>query len=395
MWESKGKVAIVGVGFSKLSRKPEGTLGARCMEACTSAINDAGLKLSDIDGIATYPDQPFRGAGNVAGIDLVDIDFILHYLDLAPHVKWYAEIGHGMVTSAVLEAVNALLAGTCKYALVWRALHQPQGRAYKDITTNVATGDSQFQHPYGFGATYQNHAFAYRRYMDQYGAKREHMATLAVTQRGYANKNENAFFYKTPLSREDYINARMISDPMCLYDCDIPVEGAAAVVLTRTERAKALRNPPAYVAGYAQNTDRRPELLISQLIDYMKAGASLADQMWDMSGLRPKDVDVALIYDGFSPSVYYALEAGGFCKQGEAFEFIQGGTIGPGGKLPLNTHGGSLSEGRLHGMGHLAEAVRQVTGRAGARQVPDCHVAYMTAASPLTRGSGMIITSEP
>ena len=390
MWESKGKVAIVGVGFSKLSRNPEGTLGARCLEASINAAKDAGVNLADIDGIASLPEAP-RGPD---GLDLVTVNFMLQHLEIAPRVQWYSQLDQGMNPSAVIEAVNALAAGACRYALVWGAMHQPKG-IYGAVTTNVAAGDSQFQNPDGFGSAFQYHALAYQRYMDLYGAKRAHMATLAVTQRGYANKNENAFFYKTPLSREDYMNARMISDPMCLLDCDIPVEGAAAVVLTRTERAKALRNPPAYVAGYAQNTDRRPELIVSSLIDYMKAGASVADQMWDMSGLRPKDADVALIYDGFSPSVYYALEAGGFCKQGEAFEFIQGGTIGPGGKLPLNTHGGSLSEGRLHGMGHLAEAVRQVTGRAGARQVPDCHVAYMTAASPLSRGSGMIITSEP
>ena len=197
------------------------------------------------------------------------------------------------------------------------------------------------------------------------------------------------------MTRDDYMNSRMIADPLCLFDCDIPVEGAAAIVLTTAERAKDLPNPPAYVAGYGQNTSNMPNLMVYPLLDYMETGGSIADRVWERSGMAPSDVDVALLYDGFSPSVYYWLESAGFCGKGEAHQFIQDGRIERTGQLPVNTHGGALSEGRLHSIGHLAEGVYQVTGRAGERQVPGCRTAYVTAGSPMLRGSGMLLTAEP
>jgi acetyl-CoA acetyltransferase len=218
---------------------------------------------------------------------------------------------------------------------------------------------------------------------------------MVVNQRANANKNERAYFHDKPMSRDDYMNARMIADPLCLFDCDIPVEGAVAILLTSGERARALKNPPAYIAGYGQNTDPRPNLMVYTLVDYMAGGGSIAEQVWDRSGLSAKDVDVAELYDGFSPSTYYWLESAGFCGQGEAFEFAQDGRIEIGGELPVNTHGGALSEGRLHSMGHLAEGVLQITRRAGSRQVGDCNVALITAGSPMLRGSGVLLTSEP
>ena len=394
MWEHRNQVAVVGVGFSRLTRDPQGTLGAHAIEACSNAVEDAGLQLGDIDGIASYPEPPFRGAGNVDGRDLVSVNYVIQHLDIGREVQWYAEIDQGMVLSAVIEAVNALAAGACRYALVWRALHQPRG-TYGAVSDSYARGEAQFQAPYGFGSSFQPHALAYRRYMDLYGATRDDMATLAVAQRAYANMNEKAYFYDRPMTRQDYIDTRMISDPLCLFDCDIPVEGAAAVVLTTADRARDLRHPPAYVAGYGQNTARRPNLMVYTLVDYMESGGSIASKVWERSGMEPGDVDVALLYDGFSPSVYYWLESAGFCGPGEAHRFIQEGRIEPGGELPVNTHGGALSEGRLHSVGHLAEGVYQVTGRAGPRQVPGCGVAYVTAGSPMLRGSGLLLTSQP
>jgi acetyl-CoA acetyltransferase len=394
MWESRGKVAIAGVGYSELTRGVTGPLGLRAMEACRNAAADAGVALDQIDGIATYPEAPFRGAGHTDGIDVVTVDYILKHLDLAPEIRWYAQTEQGMVLSAVIEAVNAVAAGACNYALVWRALHRPQG-TYGSIRSNTVTGPTEFLLPYGFGASFQLHALSYQRYMSRFGAKREHMATMVVNQRNNANKNERAFFHDRPMTRDDYMDARMIADPLCLFDCDVPVEGAVAVVITSAERARDLKNPPAYVAGYGQNTDRRPTLPVYTLVDYMKSGQSIMNQIWDRSGLGTRDVDVAELYDGFSPSTYYWLESAGFCGKGEAYQFVQDGRVEIGGELPVNTHGGALSEGRLHSMGHLGEAVFQITGRAGPRQVEDCNVALVTAGSPMLRGSGVLLTSQP
>src|SRR5579871_486140 len=157
MWEGKGKTAVVGVGFSRLSRHAEAPLGRLALDACQAAVADAGLEMSDIDGAATYPDQPFRGAGNRDGEDLVSAVFGLNHFGLAPDVQWYAQISTGMIPSALIEGVNALLAGACKYVLVWRALHQPKG-TYGAWRSDVAGGDSQFTAPYGFTGVFQVHA---------------------------------------------------------------------------------------------------------------------------------------------------------------------------------------------------------------------------------------------
>ena len=204
------------------------------------------------------------------------------------------------------------------------------------------------------------------------------------------------YFRSQPLSREDYLASRFIAEPLCLFDCDIPIEGAAAFLITSAERAGELRQPPAYIAACAQQTSSRRTLISYVLDDYVECGGTLANQLWKDAGLGPREMRAAQLYDGFSPSVYYWLEAAGFCGRGEAHSFIQGGRIDrDDGELPLNTFGGSLSEGRLHGMGHLAEAARQVAGRAGPRQVADCDAACAIDGSPLLRGSGIVFTAEP
>ena len=232
----------MGVGYSALTRNAEGTLGERSVAAAQNAALDAGIELSQIDGLASFPEAPYRGAGNIDGMDLVSVEYMLRHLKVAPEVRWYAEIEEGMILSAVVEAVNALLAGACSYALVWRALHQPGG-LYGAVRSRYAAGAAQFQAPYGLASSFQPHALAYQRYMSLFGATRAHMASLATSQRANANKNERAYFYERPMTHEDYMNARMISDPLCLYDCDIPVEGAVAVVLTTADRARGPATP--------------------------------------------------------------------------------------------------------------------------------------------------------
>jgi acetyl-CoA acetyltransferase len=156
-----------------------------------------------------------------------------------------------------------------------------------------------------------------------------------------------------------------------------------------------LSNPPAYIAGYGQNTASRRTLLYYTLDDYMACGGSLANKLWQSAGLGPHDMDAAQLYDGFNPSTLYWLEAAGFCAEGEGAAFVRDGRIAIEGELPVNTFGGSLSEGRMHGMGHIAEAVRQVTGRAEQRQIPGASAVCAIDGSPMLRGSGLIVTREP
>ena len=394
MWSGKGKTAIVGVGYSQLTRNSQKPLGLLTVDACRAALEDAGVAPEQVDGLATYPEAPFHGAGVKDGEDIVSVAYLLNHLSLAEDVRWYAQIETGMIASPVIEAVNALVAGACNYVLIWRSLHQPRGR-YGAWTSNRAAGESQFMAPYGCTSIFQWHAMQWQRYMHKYGATREHLATFVVNSRRNANLNPRAFFYTTPMSHDDYMASRWIAEPLCLFDCDIPVEGCVAIILTTAERARDLRNPPAYIAGYGQNTSRRRTLFHYALDDYVACGQSLATKLWSSSGFGPKDMAAAELYDGFSPSTLYWLKAAGFCKEGEAYQFIQDGRIALEGELPVNTFGGSLSEGRLHGMGHIAEAVFQVTRRAEKRQIPNAAAVCAIDGSPMLRGSGIIVTKEP
>jgi acetyl-CoA acetyltransferase len=391
-WPGKGKVAVVGIGFSPIQRNTDAPLGVFAKIAVENAVADAGLKIDDVDGLATYAEPPFIGARRVDGEDMVTAEFVLDSLPFK-EVRWYADLREGMVISAVQAAVFALLAGACRYAVVWRAMAQPRG-PYGRLEQAEVGGEAQFQATFGCISPIQWHAMAYRRYLQLYGASREEMATLVVNSRRNATRNPNAYF-RTPLTREEYLNARMISDPLCLLDCDVPVQACAALVLTRADRARDLRNPPAYIAAVRQTAYRRQNLLHYTLHDYYEAGRSLADRLWSDAGLGPKDMAAAELYDGFSPTVWYWLEAAGFCGRGEAHAFIQGGRIEVGGELPVNTHGGSLSQGRLHGIGHIAEAVLQVMGRAGDRQVRDAGAVCAFVGSPMLRGGAIVVTREP
>jgi acetyl-CoA acetyltransferase len=397
MWDARGKIAIVGVGASELTRRPARGLGAMAIEACRKAVADAGLPLSAIDGLTTYPRAPFAGSGVVDGEHRVTPFFILNHLPLADDVRWYAQQEDGEISSAVVEACNALLARACNYVLVWRAMYVPKGTYGKiEAPAGRAAGDAAFLFPYGFGSILDEFGMAFRRYLDCYGAKREDMATLAVSQRKFANQNEKAIFRDRPLTVEDYLDARMIADPLCLYDCDVPVQGCFAMVMTTADRAKYLPNPPAYIAGYCMNTLPKLASTVWTALPMLEhADSSMRRHMWKESGYRPADIDVAEVYDGMSFSVWLGLETAGFCGEGEAFQFIQGGRIEQGGELPLNTHGGSLSEGRMHGMGHFVEAALQISGRAGTRQVKDARTAFVQVGSPVFRNSAFLITREP
>jgi len=392
-WEHKGKIAVAGVGFSPIERRSNQPLGRHALTAAHAAVDDCGLKLSDIDGLATYPQAPHLAAVNRDGEDVITVEMFLNEPQIGA-VSWYSEAGNGLVVTAVRDAVNALLAGACTYALVWRAMYVPPG-AYGVANASAALGDAQFTLPYGCVSPIQWHAIAYRNYLEKHGLKRESLAALALNSRLNANRNEHAIFTDRTLTHEDYMDARMISDPLCLFDCDVPVTACVAMVLTTSERARNLKHDPAYVAAIGQQTTNRENRLHYMLHDHIFSGRPLVDQLWSDSGLQPQDIAVAQLYDGFAPSALYWLEAAGFCGRGEAMDFIQDGRIALDGDLPVNTFGGSLSQGRLHGMGHIAEAVLQISGRAGPRQVKNPNAIAVFDGSPMLRGGAMILTQDP
>jgi acetyl-CoA acetyltransferase len=392
MWENRCRIAVSGVGFSDVTRTAETPLAAHALQAVKAAVEDSGLAMSDIDGLATYPELPATGHTEVDGISIVSVNCMMAMLKL-PKLTWHIQTGSVNIGGAVQQAVNALLAGVCKYAVVWRAMHNPRG-TYQNLPGTYAQGPLQFTAPYGFGGPGQHMAVAYTRWLEKHNQNREKMATLAITQREHGLKNPRSYF-KVPLTREEYLDSRMVAYPFCLYDCDIPVQGAAAIVLTTAERARDLKPKPAYLAGYGQRLHFEVAGRIGSLSSYMEGGRSSSQLTWERSGFSPEDVDVAQIYDGFSASVIYGLESYGFCKEGEALDFIQDGRIELDGDLPLNTFGGSLSTGRIHGLWHIIEGALQASDRAGARQVKDVNVSFVGASAPIVQGTTFIFVKEP
>ncbi len=372
MWENRCKVAVSGVGFSKVTRSADIPLAAHALTAVKEAVADSGLQMSDIDGLATYPELPATGHAEVDGISIVSVNCMMAMLKL-PNLTWHIQVGTTNIGGAVQQAVNALLAGVCKYAVVWRAMHNPRG-TYQNLPGGMAV--------------------AYTRWLERNNQNREKMATLAVTQRRHTQHNPHAYFHGTPLSREDYLASRMVAYPFCLFDCDIPVQGAVAIVLTTANRARDLKPRPAYLAGYGQRLHFEVAGRIGSLSSYMEGGSSSAKLTWERSGFTPKDVDVAQIYDGFSASVIYGLESYGFCQEGEALDFIQEGRIELDGELPLNTFGGSLGTGRIHGLWHIIEGALQASGRAGSRQVKDANVSFVGASAPIVTGTTFIFVGD-
>jgi acetyl-CoA acetyltransferase len=392
MWDNRCKVALSGVGYSKATRLADRPLAAHALDAVKAAVADSGLRMEDIDGLTTYPELPATGHAEVDGISIVSVNCMMAMLKL-PNLAWHIQTGSVNIGGAFQQAVNALLAGVCKYAVVWRAMHNPKG-TYQNLPGQYAPGALQFTAPYGFGGPGQGMAVAYTRYLEKNNQKREKMVTLAVTQRKHGLKNPHSYF-KAPLTPEEYFESRMVAYPFCLYDCDIPVQGAVAVVLTTAERARDLKPKPAYLAGYGERLKFEVAGRIGSLANYMEGGSSSAKLTWERSGFGPKDVDVAQIYDGFSASVLYGLESYGFCKEGEALDFIQDGRMELDGELPINTFGGSLSTGRIHGLWHIIEGALQASGRAGERQVKDVNVSFVGASAPIVTGTTFIFVKEP
>jgi acetyl-CoA acetyltransferase len=406
-FDAKNKVAIVGVGQSEFGRKLERPTGALAVDAALAAIEDAGLTLPDIDGISTFPESTGAGVGPEPGISSAPLAWMVQGLGIE-RVDWWAN-GGGNISTAIGYAIQALATHSCNYVLVWRAMHQPRSGAFgsgsRAATPDTApkpaptvSGEQAYSAPYGMSDAPAFFAPSYMRYMKMFGAKREHMAAYAVTMRANANKNPRAMFYDVPMTFDDYMNARMIADPLCLFDCDMPIDGAGAVVLARAELAKDLKQPPAYVTAFGSGgwdwRVRPPE-------EYMYSTAgNLGRTLWASTHLKPSDMDGAMFYDGFSPDIYWWLEGLQFCEQGTAYEWIQDGRIAIGGELPINTFGGQVSEGRLHGIGHWIEGTRQIQGRAddkpgdGARQIPGAEN-ILVATGMTGHGAGAILSKEP
>jgi acetyl-CoA acetyltransferase len=392
---AKGKRPVfIGAGNTRCQRYSGRPLASHAAEAAFKAIDDAGLKPEDIDGFCVYPLQPGATAQNIVGLDTVPVQLMMRIVK-PPIVRWYSEPHMNMAAISVIEAANALAAGMCNYVLVWRALRHPPNLRYHQVTANVARGQAQFTLPYGGGQLPQAQALYYSRYLQKYGADREALANIVLNANRNGQDNENSVWRGKKITRDDYLNSRMITYPMCLFDYDMPVDGAGAVVMTTEDRAKDTPHPGGYIAGYGltnDNVDQAPGFTGLLENCYEKEGL-LAKTLWESSGFGPNDVDLIHVYDGFAPMVWTWLETFGFCGEGEAWQWATPERIAREGTHPLNTGGGNLGEGRLHGMAHISETARQMMGTAGPRQLKDLEVA-LCEVGPFHQAAAFICTKD-
>lgn len=365
-------VFVSGIGQSVIGRRLGRSAIDLTTESCLAAIDDAGLTRGDIDGLVTYPGGNAADTNGYGGPPPEAVQDALR-LDL----NWYqgaAELPGQL--GAVVAACLAVAAGLARNVLVYRTVTEAtaQGRGTRgDMLTpfseRYASGIRYWTAPYGAHSAINWLAPVAMRHMHTYGTTREQLGAFALTQRRHAMLNPAAPL-RTPITMDDYLSARMISTPLGLLDCDLPVDGSTAMVVSHISRAADTPQPPVYVYGFGTAMRGRPSW--DQYHDLTSmAAAGAAEHLWQRSGMRPADVDLAQLYDGFSILALVWLEALGFCAQGEGGPFVEGGTrIGLDGELPVNTSGGQLSAGRLHGFGHLHEACLQLRGTAGARQMP-------------------------
>jgi len=354
----KDQAVIVGIGqteFSKNSGRSELQLAAECVKA---AIEDAGLEPRQIDGMTTFTLDSSDEIEVARAVGCGELTFFSRI-----------NFGGGAALGIVHQAAMAVATGSADYAVGYRSLNGRSGRRYSEgVSGDIVTTDLihwGYYMPFGLLTPASWVAMFTKRYMHQTGCKSTDLAQVCISQRRHAVNNPNAFFYGKELTLEEHQTSRMIADPFRLFDCCQESDGGCAFVVTTPERARDLKQPGAIIRGIAQGSGDDQEQMTSFYrpdITRLPEFELVAKQMWGMSGLGPRDVDAAIIYDAFSSIVLFQLEEFGFCGIGEAKDFIQDGALELGGRLPTNTHGGQLSEAYIHGINGVNEGVRLIRG---------------------------------
>jgi len=391
-----GKVAIVGHAHSPIRRRADRPLGALTVDTARAAIADAGLRVKQVDGFVSSSLLPSAGGrGAEDGVSIVSSAWLAQHLGVNPGYVAGFE-GIGQITGSVGIAVNAIAGGAADYVLLHRALHNPVG-AYHANPMREVRGVQQWTAPQGFFGPLAMIALPFTEYLHRFGARRESMAAVVVEARKNGARIPWSFWRDRPLTTDEYLDAPQLFDPVCRYDCDIPVDGVAAFVLTSAERAKDLPHRPVYVAGYAAGTPTRGRLPLHwPLDDILEGGAHTARRLWEHAGITAADVDLPQVYDGFSLFVWLWLEVLGLCPPGEAHRFVEAGGIDsdrPGG-IPALSGGGALGNGRMHGIPQMLECYLQLARRAGDRQRDNATIGVACHSSPHF-GGAVAYSAEP
>jgi acetyl-CoA acetyltransferase len=389
----RGATAFIGLGKTAVNRQPEMTFGGLAVEASRRAIADAGLRPNDIDCVIAYTrPTEMHTQGMVDGLERASVAYVQEGLGIET-LRHHADIwgpGANAFAPSLLGA-QAIHSGQARYVLVYAVLGRPLKRKFGELSTQHWGGAAQFALPYGFGSNVQTIAVFARRYMHENGLSREDLWRGIANGRKWAMRNQEALLGEW-LSYGDYLSARMIADPMSLYDCDMPVFGAWAFVIAAHDDAVRAPKAPAYISAIQLGQGPRPTVW-ELWDDYTVMAPSYAGRdLWENAGVRPDEIDVAQIYDGFSPLIYFHLDAIGLTKGHDGPDFVRGVLEGDD-PFPVNTFGGPLGYGKAQGAGHLYEAVSQARGDAGHRQVAGCDVSVATMGGFMV-GATAVITRE-
>ncbi|MEU5210444.1 lipid-transfer protein [Streptomyces sp. NPDC020742] len=377
-----GRAAIAGIGATEFSKDSGRSELKLAVEAVHTALDDAGLTPADVDGLVTFTmdTTPEITLAQAAGIGELSFFSRVHY-------------GGGAACATVQQAALAVAAGIADVVVCYRAFNERSGRRFgsgvqqrEPSAEGAALG---WMLPFGLLTPASWVAMAAQRYLHTYGLTPEVFGHVAVTDRRHAARNPAAYFYGKPITLADHAASRWIVEPLRLLDCCQETDGGQALVVTSCERARDLRQPPAIVTAAAQGAGRAQEQMTSFSRDDLTGLPEMgvvAGQLWRTAGLGPGEIDVAVLYDHFTPFVLMQLEEFGFCARGEAAGFVAADT------LPLNTHGGQLGEAYLHGMNGIAEAVRQLRGTS-VNQVPGAARVLVTAGTGVPT-SGLVLGAD-
>lgn len=367
----RGSAAIVGTGLAGIGEAPGRTHLELLAEATAKALDDAGLKLTDVDGLFTANLVNFFPTLTVG-----------EYLGLKPKIAESTNLGGASFIDYALKAAMAIRAGLCDVALICYGSNSRTGAGKHTTSAEMPIHEGAYKPRFPVAA----YALAAARHMHQYGTTREDLARVAVAARQWAQLTPFAY-RREPTTVEEVLSARMMCDPLTVRDCCLVTDGAGAVIMVSAERARDLKQKPVYFLGGAAAQWHRQ---ISAMPDLtMTAAAESGVRAFDMAGLKPSDVNVVQLYDAFTINVLLFLEDLGFCPKGEGGRFVADGAIAPGGKLPVNTNGGGLScvHPGMYGIFTMVEAAEQLRGAAGDRQIKNAEIA-------LCHGNGGTLSSQ-
>ena len=349
----KDRTAIVGIGQTAFAKRLEPSETQLACEAIAAALDDAGIAASEVDALSSYTMETSDEVEIARNVGFGDITF-------------FSQIGYGggAGCATIGHLAMAIATGQATVGVAWRSRKRGSGaRPWQNVVQQLPV-PAQWSRPWGLLRPADEVGMLTRRYMHEYGATRDHLANVALACRAAANRNPAAQMHERRMTRDDYMAARWISEPLCLFDNCLETDGALACVIVSADRAKDCRQPPVYLHTFAQGLPAQHQTMVNYFNEDPLSGPAwaAAKPLWAHADFGPDDVKVAQIYDAFTSLIPLSLEGYGFCGRGEGAAFTENGTLEVDGRLPINTSGGGLSEAYVHGFNLINEGVRQMRG---------------------------------